>query len=91
MRKTAQTCLQAADIDGRLRKCAACQHGIDGYGTVWTFAADAARCIGIIVTAFFGSRIMCDHGVDVSCIDEDAIARPTHCGKIPLVRKARLR
>ena len=90
VRKSAQTGLNAAEIDRRFREGAPRKHGIDGYRTVWALAAHTARRVCIVRTALFRRGVVRDHRVDVAAVDEHSIARTAHFKEVVLIAEIRL-
>ena len=90
VRKSAQTGLNAAEIDRRFREGAPRKHGIDGYRTVRALAAHTARRVCIVRTALFRRGVVRDHRVDVAAVDEHRVARTAHLEKVVLIAEIRL-
>ena len=90
VRKSAQTGLNAAEIDRRFREGAPRKHGIDGYRTVRPLAAHTARRVRIVRTALFRRGVVRDHRVDVAAVDEHRIARTAHLEEVVLIAELRL-
>ena len=66
MCQTAQTGLNPSNDDGGILIYRADQVAVNNRCVIRSFAHHAARCIGILLSAFLGNRIMVYHGIHVS-------------------------
>ena len=66
MCQTAQASFNASDDDGGILIYRADQVAVNNRCVIRSFAHHAARCIGILLSAFLGNRIMVYHGIHVS-------------------------
>ena len=66
MCQTAQAGFNASDDDGGILVHRTDQIAVDNRCVIRTFAHHAARCIGILLSALLGNRIMVYHGIHVS-------------------------
>ncbi len=91
VRKPAKARLQSAEVNRNIRERAARQLGIYRHSAVRPASSHASGGIRIVMAAFFRGRVVCDHGINVSAVDEHGIARPSHRKEIRLRAKIRLR